>query len=437
MRIAVLGTGYVGLVAGTCLAESGNDVVCVDIDAEKVARLTRGEIPIYEPGLEDLVQANIDAGRLSFSTTVGSVADRDVIFVAVGTPADEDGSADLAYVLDAARALADHAGDEALVVLKSTVPVGTADKVRAVLEEARGAQAPEVVSNPEFMKEGAALEDFLKPDRVVIGARSERARRIMGDLYAPFVRTENPILFMDNRSAELTKYAANALLATRISFMNDIALLCDEVGADVDLVRKGVGSDKRIGYPFLFPGIGFGGSCFPKDIRALHFTAKQHHVDLGLVAAAERTNARMKRVLLDKALRHFEALSGRTFALWGLAFKPRTDDVREAPALTIIRGLVEAGARVRATDPAALKTAETALADLDHGGALTFHEDNYETLEGAEALFLTTEWNAFRRPDFSRMKDLMETPILFDGRNIWDPARMRELGFVYHGIGRK
>jgi UDPglucose 6-dehydrogenase len=437
MRIGVLGTGYVGLVAGTCFAETGNDVICVDVDEEKVARLHRGEVPIYEPGLDDLIETNVRAGRLLFSTDVASIADREVIFVAVGTPPEEDGSADLAHVLDAARSLAEHVTDDALVVLKSTVPVGTADEVRAVLRATRGERAPEVVSNPEFLKEGAALGDFFKPDRVVIGTACERARRIMGDLYAPFVRTENPVLFMDNRSAELTKYAANALLATRISFMNDVALLCDAVGADMDQVRKGVGSDTRIGHPFLFPGIGFGGSCFPKDIRALRHTARQHDLEFGVVAAAERTNDRMKARLVDLARRHFGDLSGRTFAVWGLSFKPRTDDVREAPALVVIRRLLAAGARVRATDPAAIESAAAALSDVAKSEALSFHENNYETLRGVEGLFLATEWNAFRRPDFDRMKALMETPILFDGRNVWDPARMRELGFVYHGIGRR
>ena len=322
------------------------------------------------------------------------------------------------------------------MVTKSTVPVGTADRLRALVLELRGPQSGiEIVSNPEFLKEGAAIDDFMKPDRVVVGCESERARQVMGDLYGPFVRTEHPVLFMDNKSAEITKYAANALLATRISFMNDIARLCDAVGADVHLVRQGVGADSRIGYPFLFPGAGYGGSCFPKDVQALLHTARSHEVDFGILEATERTNAQMKRVLLERARAHFGDLTGRTFAVWGLAFKPQTDDIREASALVLLRALVEAGATVRANDPAAMENVRRHLADL--GDAITYHDKNYDCLDGADALFLVTEWNEYRRPDFDRMKRLMTSPVVFDGRNIWDPARMREMGFVYHGIGRR
>ncbi len=436
MRLAVLGTGYVGLVAGTCFAESGNDVLCLDIDADKVARLEAGDIPIFEPGLEELVARNVADGRLTFSTDMAGVKGREVVFLAVPTPQDEDGSADLQHVLDAARSVAERCDPGTLMVTKSTVPVGTADRLRALVLEVRGPQSGiEIVSNPEFLKEGAAIDDFMKPDRVVVGCQSERARQVMGDLYGPFVRTEHPVLFMDNKSAEITKYAANALLATRISFMNDIARLCDTVGADVHLVRQGVGADSRIGYPFLFPGAGYGGSCFPKDVQALLHTARSHDVDFGILEATERTNAQMKRVLLERAQAHFGDLTGRTFAVWGLAFKPQTDDIREASALVLLRALVEAGAKVRANDPAAMDNVRRRLADL--GDAITYHDKNYDCLDGADALFLVTEWNEYRRPDFDRMKGLMASPVVFDGRNIWDPARMREMGFVYHGIGRR
>ncbi len=430
MKLTVLGTGYVGLVAGTCFAESGNDVVCVDVDAEKVARLSRGEVPIYEPGLEELIERNVADGRLSFTTDPGAVAGRDAVFVAVQTPQDEDGSADLQHVLAAARQVANRADRGTLLVLKSTVPVGTARQVKEIVGERLV-----VVSNPEFLKEGAAIEDFMKPDRVVVGTSDPRARDLMAELYAPFVRTGSPILFMDNESAELTKYAANALLAARISFMNDIARLCDAVGADVDRVRQGVGADRRIGYPFLFPGVGFGGSCFPKDVQALLHTAGHHGVDFGILEATLRTNEAMKRRLVERAQTHFGSLAGRRFAVWGLSFKPNTDDIREAPSLVIVRRLVEAGATVRVNCPAALDNARRALSDLE--GSVEYCGRNYDCLEGVDGLFLVTEWNEYRRPDFDRMKALMKEPVLFDGRNIWDPARMRERGFVYYGIGRR
>ncbi|KFA89571.1 UDP-glucose dehydrogenase family protein [Archangium violaceum] len=432
MHIAIIGTGYVGLVAGTCFADSGNDVVCVDIDARKIAQLQQGEVPIYEPGLEELIRKNTRDRRLSFTTELApAVARAQVVFIAVGTPEGESGEADLQYVLSAAEQVGRAMRQYTVVVDKSTVPVGTADKVREVISRVTEVEF-DVVSNPEFLKEGAALDDFLKPDRVVIGAESERARKVMGQLYAPFVRTENPILYMDTRSAELTKYAANAMLATRISFMNDIAVLCERVGADVDFVRKGMGADKRIGYPFLFPGVGYGGSCFPKDVKALVAKGREQGLELDLLRAVERTNERQKKVLVQKALKHFGSLEGRTFAVWGLAFKPKTDDMREAPSVEVIEGLLAKGAKVAAHDPVAERTARRVLGDR-----IRYTNVPYEALEGADALFVVTEWNEFRHPDFDRMKALMKSPVIFDGRNIYDPSRMRELGFTYMGLGRK
>ena len=432
MRISVIGAGYVGLVAGTCFADSGNDVVCVDLDSAKVTALSAGQVPIYEPGLDDLVKKNLKEQRLSFTTDLAAaVAGSQVVFIAVGTPTGQNGDADLQYVLAAARDIGSALTGYAVVVDKSTVPVGTADLVRD--EIAKVTRHPfDVVSNPEFLKEGAALDDFLKPDRVVIGSDSEKARALMAELYAPFVRTEHPIIFMDTRSAELTKYAANAMLATRISFMNDIAALCEKVGADVDLVRKGMGADKRIGYPFLFPGVGYGGSCFPKDVKALVATARDHGIEFDLLRAVERTNERQKKLLVAKAVKHFGPdFSGKTFAVWGLAFKPKTDDMREAPSVEVIEGLLGKGARIRAFDPVAQQTARRVLNDR-----VTFVERPYDALEGADALFVVTEWNEFRHPDFERMKSLMRAPVVFDGRNIYSPAKMRELGFSYFGIGR-
>jgi len=431
MRISVIGTGYVGLVAGTCLADSGNDVVCVDIDAGKIARLNAGEVPIYEPGLEELIRRNVRDERLTFTTDLPQAVSRSqVVFIAVGTPEGEDGTADLQYVLKAAEAVGRALSGYTVIVDKSTVPVGTAARVAQAVR-AVTPHAFDVVSNPEFMKEGAALEDFLKPDRVVIGCESERARVLMGELYAPFVRTENPILFMDTASAELTKYAANAMLATRISFMNDLALLCEKVGADVDWVRKGLGSDKRIGFPFLFPGVGYGGSCFPKDVKALVSTAREHGLELDLLRAVERTNERQKRLLLSRALKHFGTLEGRHFGVWGLAFKPKTDDMREAPSVELIEGLLAKGARVTAHDPAAHETAARVF-----GSRIAYAPTPYAALDGVDALFLVTEWNDFRHPDFERMRRSMKTPVLFDGRNVYSPAKMRELGFTYFGLGR-
>jgi UDPglucose 6-dehydrogenase len=431
MRIAVIGSGYVGLVAGTCFADSGNDVTCVDIDPAKVKRLRAGDVPLYEPGLAELLTKNLREQRLTFTTDLKSaVSTAKVVFIAVGTPAGETGSADLTHVLTAATAIGRALTGYTVVVDKSTVPVGTAEQVAKALR--RETHQPfDVVSNPEFLKEGAALDDFLKPDRVVIGSDSERARAVMAELYAPFVRTEHPILFMDTRSAELTKYAANAMLATRISFMNDVAALCERVGADVDLVRKGMGADRRIGYPFLFPGVGYGGSCFPKDVKALLATAAEHGVEFDMLRAVEKTNQRQKGTLLDKAKRHFGSLKGRVFALWGLAFKPKTDDLREAPSLELIEGLLAAGAGVRVFDPAAMDNAKRLL-----GTSVTFVARPYEALEGVDALFVVTEWNDFRHPDFLRMKGLMKCPIIFDGRNVYSPTKVRDVGFTWFGIGR-
>ncbi|HEX8698288.1 MAG TPA: UDP-glucose/GDP-mannose dehydrogenase family protein [Myxococcaceae bacterium] len=433
MRIAIIGTGYVGLVAGTCFADSGNDVVCVDIDERKIRTLQAGEVPIYEPGLEELIRKNVREKRLSFSTDLPSaVGPAQVVFIAVGTPEGESGDADLQYVLAAAEQIGRAMHHYTVVVDKSTVPVGTADKVREAISRVTKVEF-DVVSNPEFLKEGAALEDFLKPDRVVIGADSERARKVMGDLYAPFVRTENPIFYMDTRSAEMTKYAANAMLATRISFMNDMAALCEKVGADVDFVRKGLGADRRIGYPFLFPGVGYGGSCFPKDVKALVATGREYGLELDLLRAVERTNERQKKLLVNKAVKHFGgSVAGRTFGVWGLAFKPKTDDMREAPSIEVIEGLLGKGAKVVAHDPVAAHSAKRYFGDR-----IRYAELPYEAVEGVDALFIVTEWNEFRHPDFDRMKALMKAPVIFDGRNIYDPSRMRELGFTYLGIGRR
>ncbi|MBK7858005.1 MAG: UDP-glucose/GDP-mannose dehydrogenase family protein [Archangiaceae bacterium] len=432
MRVAVIGSGYVGLVAGTCFADSGNDVTCVDIDEKKIKALRNGEIPIYEPGLEELVLKNVKEKRLSFTTSLpDAVGPAQVVFIAVGTPEGETGDADLQYVISAAKEIGKAMRQYTVVVDKSTVPVGTADLVHAAIAENTKLEF-DVVSNPEFLKEGAALDDFLKPDRVVIGSSSERARKVMGDLYAPFVRTENPVLFMDTRSAELTKYAANAMLATRISFMNDIAVICEKVGADVDAVRKGMGSDRRIGYPFLFPGVGYGGSCFPKDVKALMATAREHGIEFDLLRAVERTNERQKKALIEKAKKHFGGdLSGKTFGVWGLAFKPKTDDMREAPAIVVIEALLGKGARVVAHDPVAQAVARRHFQDR-----IGYAETPYDALKGADALFLVTEWNDFRNADFERMKKMMKAPVVFDGRNVLDPSRMREMGFTYYGVGR-
>jgi UDPglucose 6-dehydrogenase len=440
MKIAVVGTGYVGLVAGACLAETGNDVTCADIDAGKIDRLNNGQIPIYEPGLEPMVERNLRDGRLSFTTDVAAAAaEAEVIFIAVGTPPGEDGSADLKHVLAVAetigRSMPDD-GPEKIVITKSTVPVGTAVKVKEAIR--RHTQRPfHVCSNPEFLKEGAALQDFMKPDRVVVGVESEHARQRLAELYGPFVRTGNPILFMDIASAEITKYAANAMLATRISFMNTIAQLCEAVGADVGLVRQGIGTDERIGPGFLFAGIGYGGSCFPKDVKALVHTLHATGVDAAILEGVEKVNADQKRVLLRRVVERFgENLSGRTFAVWGLSFKPETDDMREAPSLDVVRGLTERGARVRAHDPEARDEAAHYFADLVAEGSLALCEHNYDCLEDADALLILTEWLAYRNPDFDRIRASLAEPVILDGRNLWDPARMAGLGFEYASIGR-
>jgi UDPglucose 6-dehydrogenase len=438
MKISVFGTGYVGLVVGACLAENGNHVIAVDIDEEKIRRLKRGEIPIYEPGLSELVARNVAEERLRFTTDFDSaVAGSKILFVAVGTPQGEDGSADMSHVLAVAKGIARVMNERKIVVLKSTVPVGTNRKVKETISSATE-HSVGVVSNPEFLKEGAAIEDFLRPDRVVIGTDEPETAKVMEELYRPFVRTGNPILVMDPESAELTKYAANAMLASRISFMNEIARLCEKVGADVSQVRRAVGADRRIGHAFLFPGAGYGGSCFPKDIRALLRTARDAGLELKVVEATEIVNEEQKLFLLSKIRRHFSedlnGLQGKTVALWGLAFKPRTDDMREAPALSLIRGLVREGARVQAYDPEAMKEARAQLQDL--GDHVTFCRKSYDACEGADALVLVTEWNEFREPDFDRIRKLLRRPVVFDGRNIYNPETLKQLGFAYYGVGR-
>ena len=432
MKIAVIGSGYVGLVMGACLAESGNDVVCADNDPSKVALLNDGEIPIYEPGLKPLVESNLAAGRLTFTTDlIQAVQASAVIFIAVGTPSGEDGSADLQHVLEVSRVIGEAMNGEKVIITKSTVPVGTGKLVREEIKKLTKHSA-HVCSNPEFLKEGAAVEDFIKPDRVVLGVDSDYAETVLRDLYAPFLRTGVPILIMDVPSAELTKYAANAMLATRISFMNSIALLCEKTGADVEAVRRGIGSDSRIGSNFLFPGIGYGGSCFPKDVKAFARTMTDLGVDASIVQAVEDVNERQKQLLLESLVELVgENLADKTVAVWGLAFKPNTDDMREAPSIVTIEGLLERGARVVAHDPEAIERAHNIF---DKG--VEFCSGNYETLEAADALMIHTEWHLYRHPDFSRMHALMRRPLILDGRNLYDPTRMAELGFEYICIGR-
>lgn len=433
MKVTVIGTGYVGLVAGACLAETGNDVVCADIDESKISRLNDGEIPIYEPGLEPLVERNLRTGRLTFTTDVAEATRAsDIIFIAVGTPPDEDGSADLQHVLAVGKAIGKAMNGEKIVITKSTVPVGTAAKVRAAIEGETD-QIVHVCSNPEFLKEGAAVDDFMKPDRVVLGVDSEFAGKALTELYSPFVRSGNAILLMDIAAAEITKYAANAMLATRISFMNSIAQLCEATGADVDMVRRGIGSDDRIGSSFLYPGVGYGGSCFPKDVKALVRTMREEGADASVLEAVEAVNEGQKRLLIRRVMDRFGAdLSGRTFAVWGLAFKPNTDDMREAPSLVTIPALLEAGARVVAHDPVAMDEARRHFGD-----SIAYATSNYEALEGADALLIHTEWLPYRRPDFHRMKNLLKNPIIFDGRNLYRPEKMEELGFEHVSVGRR
>jgi UDPglucose 6-dehydrogenase len=433
VKIAVIGTGYVGLVAGTCLADSGNEVVCVDIDQAKIDSLIEGKIPIFEPGLDQLVMRNMRENRLSFTTDItGAVRRAQFVFIAVGTPSDEDGSADLSHVLAVARSIGEAMQDYKVVVIKSTVPVGTNKLVQQEIDSVTDLPF-DVVSNPEFLKEGAAINDFFKPDRVVIGSRSDKATELMQELYAPFVRTNNPIIIMDPESAEMTKYASNAMLATKISFINEIANLCDIVGADVDIVRKGIGFDQRIGFSFLFPGVGFGGSCFPKDVRALVKIGAEHDYNMAMLKAVEEVNEQQKSLLAKKVFAKFgNDLTGRKLAIWGLSFKPRTDDIREAPSLVIIEKLKECGAELSVYDPEA-----TANVREVFGDSINYCDAPYDVLQDADALLIVTEWNEFRRPDFDRIKDLLAQPIIFDGRNLYEPKRMRERGFIYYAIGRK
>jgi UDPglucose 6-dehydrogenase len=431
VNITIVGTGYVGLVVGACLAETGNAVTCADVDATKIEGLKRNVLPIYEPGLDDYVDRNQKQQRLAFTTDIpAAVQSADVVFIAVGTPPDEDGSADLRHVLAVADQIGRHMRRELVIITKSTVPVGTAAKVA----DAVGAHATfpfHMCSNPEFLKEGAAIEDFMRPDRVVIGVESDHARSVMAELYAPFVRTGKPIIFMDIPSAEMTKYAANAMLATRISFMNEIANLCERVGADVDNVRKGIGSDGRIGPAFLFPGPGYGGSCFPKDVKALVRTARECNVPLRVLTSVEEANDAQKHRLFDKLVAIAGAPAGRRIAIWGLSFKPNTDDMREAPSLVLIEQLLTAGASVVAHDPVAMHETERRV-----GKRIEFAENGYAALEGADALVVVTDWNEYRHPDFARMKRTLKTPVVVDGRNLYDARKMRALGFTYDSIGR-
>ena len=431
MKICVIGTGYVGLVTGTCLAESGNDCICVDKDEEKIARLKRGEIPIYEPGLRELVERNRREGRLSFGTSIEeAVPGTQVVFIAVSTPPLPNGAPDLSAVFAVAEAIAKAMRGATTIVLKSTVPPGTSERVQATV--ARLTQERfSVVSNPEFLKEGAAVDDFMMPDRVIVGTDSEEAGRIMAELYAPFVRTGRPVLMMDPKSAEMTKYASNGLLAARISYMNEIANLCERMGADVNQVRQGVGADSRIGYKFLFPGVGYGGSCFPKDVQALVRAGKDLGCPTPILEATEVVNRDQPRQLVEKILRHYDGnVSGKRLAVWGLSFKPKTDDMREAPSIRIIEGLLEAGGSVRAYDPVAIPHAKEIFGDR-----IEYAPNNYDAVEGADGLVIVTEWNEFRRPDFERLKGLLRSPVIFDGRNIYEPETLRRMGFEYYGIG--
>ena len=433
MNIAVVGTGYVGLVSGTCLAESGNEVICVDIDAARIERLRAGHVPIYEPGLEELVRRNVKEGRLSFTTEIReAVASAMVSFIAVGTPMSKTGAADLNGVMRAAEEVAGAAVGYHIVAIKSTVPVGTNDRVREIVVRA-AAHRIDVCSCPEFLKEGSAIEDFMRPDRVVIGSTSEQATAILRELHAAFLRTDNPVIVMDPRSAELTKYASNAMLAMRISFINEMANLCEAVGAEISDVRRGMGSDRRIGSQFLFPGAGYGGSCFPKDVQALIHSASEHQLDFSLLRATDEVNVRQKRIIAERVKQHFGPdLRGRSFAVWGLAFKPRTDDMREAPSLTVIEELLAAGASVRGHDPEALESARRIFGDR-----ITYHENNYETLAGTDALIILTEWPEFRHPNFQRIRSMLKSPVIFDGRNLYDPALMKALELRYYSIGRR
>lgn len=434
MKLSVVGSGYVGLVAGACFAESGNNVICVDKDENKILNLKKGIIPIYEPGLEDYVKRNVEKGRLHFTTDLKFAVDNsDIIFIAVGTPPDEDGSADLSHVLEVARSIAKFMTSYKIVVNKSTVPVNTAELVTKTMKEITDIPF-DVVSNPEFLKEGSAIEDFMYPDRVVIGTSNPEVAEIMKELYAPFVRTGNPILIMDNKSAEITKYAANSILATKISFMNEIARLCDLVGADVDMVRRGIGSDKRIGYSFIFPGVGYGGSCFPKDVKAILKTARDYGLDLKVIRAVEEVNEEQKTYIVSKILQHFHNnIEGKTFAIWGLSFKPNTDDMREAPAINIIEKLLSHGARIQAHDPAAMDEARRRKLDEK----IVLCATQYDALTNADGLVLVTEWMDYREPDFDVIAKKLKNKVIFDGRNIYNPEKLKKMGFEYYGIGRR
>ncbi|RME60725.1 MAG: UDP-glucose/GDP-mannose dehydrogenase family protein [Candidatus Dadabacteria bacterium] len=437
MELSVIGAGYVGLVAAACFADSGNDVICAEVDPKKLKLLKEGKVPIYEPGLEEILKRNIEDNRLRFTDSVEeAVKSSNIIFIAVGTPQDKDGSADLSYVLRVAEQIGKSMDSEKIVVIKSTVPVGTNQKVKEEIKKHTSLNV-EVVSNPEFLKEGTAVEDFTKPDRVIIGTTSERAQKVMKELYAPFVRTYNPLLIMDPASAEMSKYAANLLLACRISFINEIANLCEKVGAVVDNVRVGIGTDRRIGMSFLFPGLGYGGSCFPKDVKAIIKTGEENGVPMESARAAEEINKRQKTILVDKLISHYgstEALKNKVFAVWGLSFKPKTDDVREAPALEMCRKLLNYGSKLRLHDPEAQENFKRALGETPQA---QYFNDYYQALDGADALLICTEWTTYRRPNFNRIKERLKEPLIFDGRNIFEPELMKERGFSYYSIGRK
>jgi len=435
MRIAVVGTGYVGLVTGTCFAETGNNVVCVDIDSEKIKMMRAGRVPIYEPDLESLFKRNVDNGRLTFTDSLAvGVKDAEVVFLALPTPPGADGSADLSYVLGVADKLGPLLKNYTVIVDKSTVPVGTSEQVRLHISKNTKIDF-DVASNPEFLREGFAVSDFMKPDRVVIGTKSSKAQKVLSMLYAPFVRQGNPILYMEERSAEMTKYAANSFLATKISFMNEIANLCEKLGADVDAVRLGIGSDERIGKRFLFPGIGYGGSCFPKDVLALHHTANEYGYDFRILEAVMNVNDNQKQRLVNKVINYYNGnVEGKTFALWGLAFKPDTDDIREAPAIEIIKALTQAGAKIVAYDPEAMLVVEKNYSTIKN---LRYAKDEYSALKGADALLIATEWSLFRGPDFAKIKKLLKAPVIFDGRNLYSLETMKDEGFYYESIGRK
>lgn len=433
MKVTVIGTGYVGLVAGACFADMGNDVICIDNNKEKIKQLENGIIPIYEPGLDELVKSNVLDNRLKFSTDIDfAVKNSQVCFIAVGTPQGEDGSADLQYVMAVAESIAKSMNEYKVIVDKSTVPVGTAEKVTEIIKKNTNYDF-DVVSNPEFLKQGNAVDDFLYPDRVVIGSNSERATQIMQELYSPFFRTGNRIVVMDVKSAEMTKYAANSFLATKISFMNEIANLCEKVGANAEMVRVGMSTDSRIGNKFLFPGLGYGGSCFPKDVKALIKTGNEYGINMSIIKCADDANKKQRKLFIEKITEKFgNNLSGKTFAVWGLAFKPKTNDMREAPAITIINALLDMGAKIKACDPKSVESAKFIF-----GNKIEYYEKSYDTLEDVDAMLLLTEWNEFRRPDFERMKSLMKTPVIFDGRNQYDSNRMTEKGFEYYCIGKR